>query len=330
MSQSNNNTQQSGINLGSKTQIGTSQVWVPRMGIGGGSSFIRAGQETQALIDSALSKGLFHFDTAPLYGGGESEKRLGAALKNTPRNQYVLSTKVGRERVGDDEYVFDYSATAIRHSVQRSLERLNTNYLDIVFIHDVDPAMLGTDFDVKYEQAIHEAYFELDAMRKSGQIGAIGVGLADWKIALKMAQTIDIDCIMLAGGYTLLEHRSFTDLLPWCDKNQVSVLLAAPFNTGILAVGAVEGARYFYQPAPPDIIHRTQRIERICSRFNVALAAAALQFPLHHPSISSVVVGHERPSEIDHNVLLLNTRIPTEFWEELKTEGLLPQAVPTH
>lgn len=312
-----------------KRALGASAVRVSRLGIGGGSSFIRAGDETDALVDAAWNAGLRHFDTAPLYGNGESERRLGRALAKRPRGEFVVSTKVGREAVGDDEYVFDYSAATVRDSVHRSLERLRTSRIDAVFLHDVDPDMHGDAFERRFGQAVGEAFEALALLRSEGSIGAIGVGLKDWNVALRLAQAVPLDCIMLAGGYTLLQHGAVDSLLPWCAANRVSVLLAAPFNTGILATGEIEGARYYYKPAPPEILERTRRIRMCCARHDVSLAAAALQFPLYHPVVASVVVGHEQPSELERNVALLRSPIPVALWAELKSEGLLPGNAPT-
>lgn len=302
---------------------------VSRLGIGGGSSFVKAGDETDALVDAAWSAGLRHFDTAPLYGNGESERRLGRALAKRPRGEFVVSTKAGREVVGDDEYVFDYRATTVRDSIHRSLDRLRTSRIDAVFLHDVDSDMHGDAFERRFEQAAGEAYEALALLRSEGSIAAIGVGLTDWNAALRLAQAVPLDCIMLAGGYTLLQHGALDSLLPWCAAHRVSVLLAAPFNTGILATGEIEGARYFYKPASPQILERTRRIRMCCARHHVSLAAAALQFPLHHPAVASVVVGHERPSEVERNVALLRSPIPLALWAELKNEGLLPAHAPT-
>ena len=315
------------IDPSSRRAVGTTRTAVSRLGIGGGSSFMRAQEETQGLVEAAWQAGLRHFDTAPLYGDGESEKRLGRVLSSYPRDQLVLSTKAGREAAPEGARSFDYTRAGIHSSVQRSCERMQTEWIDLVFIHDVDPDM-HADFEARFAEAVDQAYAALDGLRAQGTIGAIGIGLKDCKVALRFAKEVPLDCIMLAGGYTLLQHDALYDLLPWCETNQVGVMLAAPFNSGILATGAVEGARYYYKAAPAHILDRTRRIEAICARHQVPLAAAALQFPLRHPAIVSVVVGQERASEVEQNTRLLSTPIPLGLWADLKEEQLIPRDAP--
>lgn len=305
--------------------LGETAIGVSRLGIGGGSAFVRAGDESDALVDAAWQCGLRYFDTAPLYGDGESERRFGHALARRPRGEYVLSTKVGRE----GQRAFDYSAAGVRDSIRRSCERMGVERIDIAYIHDVDPDLHGGRFEHRFDEAIGGAYAALAALRDESTIAAIGVGLKDWKVALRLAQAVRLDCIMLAGGYTLLQHGGLEALLPWCVDNRVSIVLAAPYNTGILATGAIDGARYYYQPAPPAIIERTQRLEAACARHGVPLAAAALQFPLHHPAVASVVVGHERADEVGRNQALLRFPIPVALWAEMKRQGLIPGHAPT-
>lgn len=312
-----------------RRRIGATDIAVSRLGIGGGSSFMRAGDEAGAVVSAAWGAGLRYFDTAALYGGGQSEQRFGQALAGRPRGDYVVSTKAGQELGADGALAYDYSEAGIRASVQRSCERLGSTSLDIVFLHDVDPDMHGDAFERRFDQAVTAAYGALAALREEGTLRAIGVGLKDWTVALRLARAVRLDCIMLAGGYTLLQHGGLRELLPWCLDNGVGVVLAAPFNSGILATGARPGARYFYAPAPPDILERTRRIEAACARHAVPLPAVALQFPLHHPAIAGVVVGHERAAEVERNVQLVRQPIPGALWSQLKDEGLIPAAAPT-
>ena len=304
--------------------LGRTALTVSRLGVGGGSTFGRAGDQGTALIDACWDAGLRYFDTAPLYGAGNSERSVGRALARRPRDEFVLSTKVGRNGERD----FDYRADAVRVSLLRSLERLGLERIDIALIHDVDPDMHGDAFPQRFDEALHGAYAALDDLRRQGVIGAVGMGLKNWDVALRMAQAARLDCVMLAGGYTLLQHGGFDELLPWCAANAVSVILAAPYNTGILATGAVAGARYYYEPAPPEILERTRRIEAVCTRHQVPLAAAALQFPLGHPAVASVVVGHAEAAEVADNLALLRHPIPAALWGELKAAGLLPALAP--
>jgi D-threo-aldose 1-dehydrogenase len=276
-------------------------------------------------VDAAWRAGLRYFDTAPLYGGGDSERRYGHALREHPRDEYAISTKVGRE----GEHEFDYSATAVTHSIRRSCERLGVARLDVVYLHDVDPDMHGDSFERRFAEAIEAAYPALRALRDDGVVAAMGAGLKDWNVALRLVQAVPLDCVMLAGGYTLLQHGALEALLPWCEAHSVSIVLAAPFNSGILAKGAVEGARYYYEPAPPEIMQRTRDIEAVCARHAVPLAAAALQFPLHHPAVACVVAGHERAVEVERNLSLMRHPIPPALWAELKRERLIPAHAPT-
>ncbi|HEY5862118.1 MAG TPA: aldo/keto reductase [Casimicrobiaceae bacterium] len=294
-----------------------------RLGIGGGSSFVRAGVDGGNVVSAAFGEGLRYFDTAPLYGEGASEIAFGEALGARPRDTFVVSTKVGREA----QERFDYSAANVTRSIARSCERLRLEAIDIALVHDVDPDM-HADFEARFREAVDATYPALDRLRKDGKLRAIGAGLKDPHVALRLVQARPFDCLMLAGAYTLLEHAALDGLLPWCADHGVSVLLAAPFNTGILATGAVDGARYFYSPAPAAIMARVARIEAVCSRHEVPLAAAALQFPLAHPAIASVVVGHERAADVARNVALMRHSIPEALWADLKSEGLLPAHAP--
>jgi D-threo-aldose 1-dehydrogenase len=298
-------------------------VAVSRLGIGGGSSYVRAGADGGNVVASAFAQGLRYFDTAPLYGEGASETSFGEALAGRARDAFVISTKVGRE--AQDR--FDYGAENIVRSIARSCARLRVSSIDIALLHDVDPEM-HADFEARFREAVDEAYPALDQLRAQGKLRALGVGLKDAEAALRLLQARPFDCVMLAGGYTLLEHAALDVLLPWCVQRGVSVLLAAPFNTGILATGAVEGARYFYRPAPPAVMARVARIEEICTRHGVPLPAAALQFPLAHPAVASVVVGHERSADVARNAALMRHPIPDALWADLKTERLLPAHAP--
>ena len=306
-----------------RARVGRTALTVSRLGVGGGSSFVRS--EGAALLDACWDAGLRHFDTAPLYGDGNSERRFGESLARRPRDEFVLSTKAGR----NGSAAFDYTAAGVTASLQGSLDRLGLARIDMVFLHDVDPDLHKDAFERRFDEAVNEALPALIELRDAGTLGAVGVGLKDWDVALRLAQACQLDCIMLAGGYTLLQHGGLHELLPWCAANGVSVVVAAPYNTGILATGAIDGARYYYKPAPPDILERTAAIETVCARHGVPLAAAALQFPLHHPAVASVVVGHERAPEVTRNIALLEFPMPRALWSELKERALIPPEAPT-
>lgn len=296
--------------------VGRTPLSVSRLGIGGGSLFSAMGDAgVAAVVDHCWDRGLRYFDTAAFYAGGVSEERFGAALANRPRAEHVVSTKAGRT-VEDGQHRFDYTRDGTLYSVERSLKRLKRDRLDMVSIHDVDPDLHGDSYEACFAEAMDGAYPALAELRHQGVVGAIGVAVKSWQVCQRFAEAGDFDGVMLAGGYTLLQQDS-TPFLDQCLARGISVLLAAPFNTGILATGAVDGARYFYKPAPPEVLERTRAIEAVCRRHGVPLPAAALQFPLRHPAVASVVVGHQSAEEVDRNLALLRQDIPDAFWDEL-------------
>lgn len=299
--------------------VGRTTLRVSRLGIGGGSLFSSIGDAAvAALVDHCWDRGLRHFDTAALYAGGVSETRFGTALADRPRDEHVLSTKAGRTNE-DGQNLFDYSRDGILRSVERSLAKLKRDRLDIVFIHDVTPDLHGDAYEARFAEAMDGAYPALAELRSQGVVGAIGVGVGNWEVCQRFAEAGEFDCMMLAGGYTLLQQDS-VPFLDDCVTRGISVLAAAPFNTGILATGAVEGARYHYKPATPEVLEQTRRIESVCRRHDVPLPAAALQFPLRHPAVASVVVGHQSAEEVDRNLALLRRDIPEALWADLEAE----------
>ncbi len=309
--------------------VGATGLTVSRLGVGGGSlANVHGDAGVGALLDGSWAAGLRYFDTASFYAAGESERRFGVELRGRPRDDYVLSTKLGRF-VRDGREVFDYTAAGAEATLAGSLRRLGLGRVDIVFIHDLTPALHGSDFESQYRIAMEGAYPYLAELRAQGVIRAVGIAMADAEVSLRFARDGQFDCFMLAGGYTLLEHASLGTLLRNCAASGGSVMVAAPFNTGILAIGAVEGARFFYKPATPNILARTAAIEAVCRHHAVPLTAAALQFPLAHPAVVSVVAGHQSVAEVQANLDLLDQAIPEAFWHELKAAGLLPADAPT-
>ena len=280
--------------------------------------------------------GLRYFDVAPFYGMGLAEHRLGMCLRTIDRSSIVLSTKVGRivdplpdgpaAGVFEDKYPFtfhyDYSYDATMRSLDMSMARLGTNGIDIALIHDVNRRWQGDMLEQRYVEAMKGAYRALESLRSQGVIKAIGVGVNDWSILERFAGDGDFDCFMLAGRYTLLDHTADQTFLPMCEKKNIGVLMAAPFNSGILATGAVKGATYFYQEAEPEIVGRVKRIEAICTRHGVAIAAAALQFPLRHRAITSVVTGMRSESEARANLAHMQATIPEPLWDELEAAAI--------
>ena len=290
-----------------------------------------------AAFRQLYDNGQRYFDVAPFYGMGLAEHRLGMCLRTIDRRSIVLSTKVGRlidpvegaaaAGASEGKYPFtfhyDYSYDATMRSLDSSLQRLGTNTIDIVLIHDVNRRWQGERLEERYAQAMHGAHRALDALRAQGVIKAFGVGVNDWSILERFADDGDFDCFMLAGRYTLLDHTAGESFLPMCERRNIGVLMAAPFNSGILATGAVPGATYFYQPAEDEVVERVKRIEAVCARHRVAIAAAALQFPLRHRAITSVVTGMRDQVEAASNLTHMRATITEAFWDEMKAEGLL-------
>lgn len=281
-----------------------------------------------------FAAGLRYFDVAPLYGRGVAELRLGAALRQVNRADVVLSTKVGRllepgSVAAPFEVRYDYSHDGALRSIEHSLQRLGTHAIDIVFIHDVNRQWQGDLVEQRYAEAMGGAYRALERLRREGVIRAIGVGVNDCAILERFAGDGDFDCFMLAGRYTLLDHSALDSFLPMCRRRGIGVLMAAPFNSGILATGAIPGATFFYREATPEIVDRVRRIEAVCQRYGVELAAAALQFPLAHPAVISVVAGFGSREEAALNLAHCRASIPTAFWDELKGAALIAARAPT-
>jgi D-threo-aldose 1-dehydrogenase len=315
---------------------------LPRLGYGGGSLFdVAAEREAADLLEYAWGRGLRYFDTAPLYADGLGEHWAGAALRQHPRDEFVLSTKVGRrlrplphaglasaKRFPFEPY-YDYSYEGTLRSLEDSLQRLGLARVDIVYLHDVNPRWHGDDYERRFGEAMNGAYRALERLRGDGVVRAIGVGVKGAEVCARFARAGNFDCFMLAGGYTLLEHAAaLEDFLPLCVQRRLAVIVASPFNSGILATGAKEGATYFYQAAPPDILERTRRLEALCRRHDVPLGAAALQFTLGHPAVVSAVCGYRSRVEVDTNIEWATRPIPPQLWDELKAERLLSDKAP--
>jgi len=250
-----------------------------------------------------------------------------------------VSTKVGRRlrphcaSAADDglsfEPFYDYSYDGVLRALEDSLQRLGLCRVDIALIHDVNPRWHGDDYERRFREAMEGAYPALARLRDEGVVRAIGVGVKGADVCLRFARAGRFDCFMLAGGYTLLEHAALDEFLPHCAAHAIAVMVASPFNSGILATGAVEGARYFYQPAPDDVKARVQRLDDVCRRHGVPLGAVALQFTLAHPAVATAVCGYRSPVEVDTNQQWSTLPIPAALWDELKALGLIPAHAPT-
>lgn len=320
-------------------RLGTSKVQVNRLGMGGtalGGLYKDISEATAtATVQCALKLGVNFFDTAPLYGSGKSESRLGNALAGRDRDSFVIATKVGYMLVphnpGADKNIFfpfenappfrptfDFSYDATMRSLEQSYKRLGVNRIDLVHIHDPDE---------NYAGSMSGAYVALTELRRNGVIRAISVGMNQSEMLVRFAQEGEFDCFLLAGRYTLLDQSALTELLPLCAEKGISIIIGGPYNSGILATGASQGAKFNYVDASPALIDKVRRIESVCSRYAVPLKAAALQFPLGHPAVASVIPGARTPEEMEENVQLINHTIPSDLWEELRQENLLlPEA----
>ena len=282
-------------------------------------------------LQAAWAAGIRAFDTAPHYGVGLSEQRIGAFLAGRPRAEFVLSTKVGRRLVaspGDVQgaegfygtpqltRVRDYSRDGVLAALEDSLGRLRTDRLDIVLIHDPDDHA---------EQALDGAYAALDQLRAQRVIGAVGVGMNQAGLLQWFVERADLDCVLVAGRYSLLDTSAAAGLLPACQQRGVAVLAAGVFNSGILA-DPRPGATYDYAPAPGSLVQRAQRIRAVCARRGVPIGAAALHFVLRHPAVTAIVAGARSAAEITEDVRWLTAAVPDELFSELASEGLIPAA----
>ena len=322
--------------LTDRVRVGRSDIRLPPLSFGaaplGGLLRATSEQDAAAAVAAALDGGLCHFDVAPQYGGGLAERRLGAALDGVPRDRIVVSTKVGKivrlvpdappqtvGFVGAPAHVieYDYSYDGVRRSLDASLERLRLDAVDIVFIHDVNRKYHGDAVHRRLAEALDGACRALAQLRSEGVIKAFGPATKDLDIATQFVERADVDCLMLPARCTLLDDSGARELLPLCANRGVSVLAAAPFDSGILATGAVAGATYDYLPASPDVLARVGAIEARCARFGVPLVAAALQFPLQHKGVVSVVTGMRTAAEVQQNLARMRTPVPEAFWSGL-------------
>lgn len=324
---------------------------LPRLGLGCASlgNLYRAIDREQAFatVDAAWDAGMRYFDTAPFYGLGLSERRLGDALRGRSREGFLLSTKVGRlldrdtaSDLGMERYGFitpmpfkvryDYSYEGIMRSYEASLHRLGLARIDILLVHDIGVATHG-DANIAHFAALADGgYRALDELRRNGDISAIGLGVNEWQVCSDAMEIGQWDCFLLAGRYTLLEQEPLHGFLPQCQAHGARIILGGAYNSGILATGTRKGGtmHYNYAPAPAHIIERVARIEAVCDEHGVTLAAAALQFPLAHPAVQCVIPGVGEPRRVRQTQQLIEQFIPSAFWNQLSFEGLLDPAAP--
>ncbi len=302
--------------------------------------------DAAAAVRESYAAGVRYFDTAPYYGFGLSELRIGAALRGVTA-QPVISTKVGRsllptgpqdENVGREGYfsprpfapVYHYGYDSVMRSHAESLERLGDASIDILFCHDIGRLTHGAAHETRIREFLDGGYRAMRELRGSGAVRAIGLGVNEWQVCVELLEHCELDCIMLAGRYTLLEQPSLATLLPICEARRVSIVCAGPFNSGILAAGsrAADRSHYDYAPPPPAVVERVRRLEQLCEEFGVPLQAAALQFPLGHPAVASVVAGCSSGAEARNNAAMFSHPIPHQFWTALRDRGLVDSRAP--
>ncbi len=303
-------------------------------GLYGGS----AHDEAVRTIQRAYELGIRYFDTAPLYGSGRSEARFRDGLAGIPRDSYVLSTKVGRvldpapggdssadnpDRLPDLIPVNSWTRSDVHRSIEESLERLGMDRIDIVYVHDPDQETFGE------QQANDEAFPALIELREQGTIKAIGCGMNLWEMPARFVRRFDLDIILLAGRYTLLDHSGLPEFLPLCQERNVKIAIGGPYNSGILARDLDGPVSFDYEPAPVELIDRARRLTDICRRHSVELKAAALQFVLAHPAVATVIPGAQTVGEVEQNLTMVEKHIPSGLWLDMRSEGLIPDEAPT-
>jgi D-threo-aldose 1-dehydrogenase len=301
-------------------------------------------REAAATLDAAYASGIRYFDTAPLYGHGLSELRTGSGVRAFADPSVIVSTKVGWrlkpafgqptgaglfEGITAFSRFNDYSYDGVMRSFEDSLNRLGADRVDILLIHDADRRNQGERYPEVFRSAMDGAYKALISLRDQKLVKAIGCGLNEWESCQDFAEAGDFDCFLLAGRYTLLHQESLETFLPLCEQRGIGIILGGPYNSGILASGAVKGAWFHYAPAPEEVLMRVAAIEAVCARHRVQLKATALQFPLHHPCVATVIPGMRSPAEIAENLAMLRAPIPAELWHELKSGGLIEASAPT-
>lgn len=327
--------------------LGRNGLPVSTLGFGGaplGDLYARLDEaQAVATVEAAIAGGVTLIDTSPLYGHGLSEHRIGAALRRAGHEGVALSTKIGRVaepfagRGNGSGYRgglphgmrFDYSYDGAMRSLEQSALRLGVDRIDIVLIHDVDVWTHGAAMiEQRFGEAMNGAYRALEALRASGAVRAIGVGVNEAAMCERFARAGDFDTMLLAGRYSLLEQPALASFMPLALEKGIGLMLGGVFNSGILATGPVPGARYNYNPAPPDTLARVAAIQAVCERHGVPLRRAALHFPLGHPAVASLVMGAVSPAEVADQIAELSQPVPAALWAELKAEGLLGHDVP--
>lgn len=331
-------------------KVGSTEVAVSEFGLGtaplGDLFTALTEEEAQAVLRAAWDSGVRYYDTAPFYGHTKSEHRTGWFLRQQERGDFVLSTKVGRifkavspERFSPEfwsapmpfDLHFDYSYDGVMRSWEDSLQRMGLERVDMLLIHDLDIWFNQTEQRVHYwlGQLYTSGWRALAELKASGRIGAIGAGINENGMIRRFLETVPLDFFIVALPYTLLDQDVLDDEFPLCGKHGAGVVIGAPFASGILATGPVEGANYKYAAATPEILEKTRAIESVCGSHGVPLRAAALQFPLANPLVAAIIPGAIRPEHVTSNVADYRRDIPAEMWAELKSSGLIREDAPT-
>lgn len=313
---------------GDISSIGRTSVTVSRLALGGtpfGDMFQTVPDEQAvATIHAAYEAGVRYFDTAPLYGVGKSERRLGLGIAGLPRDELTISTKIGRILQDDDGTVaptFEYTPEAVERSLLGSFERLGTDHVEIVHVHDPDNHM---------DEVMAVTLPLLRAMQAEGRIGAVSAGMNHSAPLARFVESGLVDCVLIAGRWTLLDQSALDDLLPAAERHGASVIAAGVFNTGVLADPDADPSlvNFFYRPAPQEVLDKVAAIRAVCANHDVPLRAAALQFPFTHPSVATVCIGCRSPEEVRQNAADLEVDIPNALWTDLATAGLIKRANP--
>lgn len=304
-------------------QVGRTRLQVTSLGLGSAPIGNDRSQEAQskaiATLQTAFEHGVKFFDTAPLYGAGLSEQLIGTALAGVPRDSFVLATKVGRLVQPDGTVTFDFTRDGVLRSIDESLRRLSMDRIDILHVHDPDDAE---------QAALGEAFPTLLELRRQGVIGAIGSGMNQYQMLTRFVEQIDLDCLLLAGRYTILEQGG-APLLELCRERQIGAFLGGVYNSGILAMGPRPGATYNYSAAPAEIVARVQQLDAVCQRHGVPLRVAATQFAAAHPGATALIIGAITPDEALAAIDALAAPIPAALWDDLRSSGLIDACAPT-
>jgi D-threo-aldose 1-dehydrogenase len=303
-------------------------------------------EDGHAVLQAAWDSGCRYFDTAPLYGLGLAETRMGRFLKTRNRDEYVISTKVGRtlkvckpeERTGIGKFfetpvrreVYDYSYDGVMRSFEASFERTGLDRFDILFAHDLDIYTHGSKqaSDARIAEFMKGGYYAVLSLRDQGVIKAFGGGINEWEVCQTLAERGDFDLFLLAGRYTLLEQEALTSFLPLCEQRGIGIVLGGPYNSGILARGPSDTAQYNYSDAPREVIDKVRSINAVCEAHGIRMIEAALNFTLLHPAVVSVIPGGQSVAEVDSNRAILGKHIPAALWSDLKAQGLMRQDAP--